>query len=137
MQNAPTRQNAVKRAAAWVLGIAYAAAWGIAGWLWTAPLTDLDYFFIPAARIALSGHPLLVYTVRFQDIIATDNGPLGLLPLTAVAAVASKLGWLDDERLRRMLVLAAFSIFCLLMAREAVGATDRLRRARLARSFRL
>ena len=115
------------RAATWTLGFSYAVVWAIAGWLWTGPLTDLDYFFFPAVRIALSGHPLLVYTVRFQGIIANDNGPLGLVPLTAVAAVASRLGWLDDERLRRMLVLAALSISSLLMAREAVTAIDRLR----------
>jgi hypothetical protein len=53
------------------------------------------------------------------------------VPLTAVAAVASRLGGPDDQRLRRTLVLAAFSIFTLLMAREAVAAIDRLRGANL------
>jgi hypothetical protein len=120
------------RAATWALGFIYAVIWGIAGWLWIEPLNDLDYFFFPAVRIALSGHPLLVYMARYQGTIANDNGPLGLVPLTAVAAVASGLGWLDDERLRRMLVLAAFSVFSLLMAREAVAAIDRLRGANLA-----
>ena len=115
----------------WALGFTYAGVWAIAGWLWRGPLTDLDYFFFPAVRIALSGHPLLVYTVRFRTVIANDNGPLGLVPLTAIAAVASRLGWLDDQRLRRTLVLAAFSIFTLLMAREAVAAIDRLRGANL------
>ena len=119
------------RIATWVLGFSYALAWGIVGWLWRGPLTDLDYFFLPAVRIALSGHPLLVYTVRFQTVIANDNGPLALVPLTVVAAVASRLGGPDAERLQRALVLAAFSIFTLLMAREAVGAIDRLRATRL------
>jgi hypothetical protein len=119
--------QALTRAVTWALGLAYALVWGIAGWLWIEPLNDLDYFFFPAVRIALSGHPLLVYMARYQGIIANDNGPLGLVPLTAVTAIASGLGWLDDERLRRMLVLAAFSVFSLLMAREAVGAIDRLR----------
>ncbi|HEV2014511.1 MAG TPA: hypothetical protein VGR77_11615 [Candidatus Dormibacteraeota bacterium] len=119
------------RAATWTLGFTYAVVWAIAGWLWTGPLNDLDYFSLPAVRIALSGHPLLVYTVRFQGIIANDNGPLGLVPLTAVDALAARLGWLDDERLRRMLILAAFSGFTLLMAREAVAAIDRLRGASL------
>ena len=127
----------VTRAATWALGFTYAIAWAIAGWLWRGPLTDLDYFFFPAVRIALSGHPLLVYTARFQAIIANDNGPLALVPLTAVAAVASRIGWLDDERLRRMLVLGAFSIFSLLMAREAVAAIDRLRGTSLAGVSRL
>jgi hypothetical protein len=129
--------GAVKRAATWALGLIYAVAWAMAGWLWTGPLNDLDYFFFPAVRIALRGHPLLIYSARFQEIIANDNGPLGLVPLTAVAAVASQLGWLGDDRLRRMLVLAAFSIFALLMAREAVAAIDRLRGTSLAGISRL
>ncbi len=129
--------KAVTRVATWALGLTYAVAWAIAGWLWTGPLNDLDYFFFPAVRIALSGHPLLVYTARFHEVIANDNGPLGLVPLTAVAAVASRLGWLDDERLLRMLVLGAFSIFTLLMAREAVAAIDRLRGTSLAGISRL
>jgi Gpi18-like mannosyltransferase len=69
--------------------------------------------------------------VRFQSIIANDNGPLALLPLTAVAAIASWLGR-DDTRLLHALVLAVFSIFTLLMSREAVAAIDRLRGASLA-----
>jgi hypothetical protein len=120
------------RAATWALGFGYAVGWAILGWLWSGPPTDLDYFFLPAVRIALSGHPLMVYTVRFHSVIANDNGPLGLLPLTAVMAVASRIGGPDDDRLHRALVLAAFSIFTLLMAREAVKAIDRLRGARLA-----
>src|SRR3989441_1547352 len=127
----------VKRAAMWALGLAYVVAWAIAGWLWNGPPSDLDNFFLPAVRIALSGHPLLIYTVRFQAIIANDNGPLGMVPLTAVAAVVSWFGWLDDERLRRMVIMGAFSIFSLLMAREAVAAVDRLRGARLAGLARL
>src|SRR5207245_8473950 len=126
----------VTRVAAWVLGFGYALAWAIIGWLWRGPLTDLDFFFLPAMRTVLSGHPLMVYTVRFQSIIANDNGPLGLVPLTAVGAIASWLGW-DDNRLLRALVLAAFSIFTLLMAREAVLAIDRVRGASLAGISRL
>jgi hypothetical protein len=122
----------VTRILTWALGFAYAAAWAILGWLWRGPPTDLDYFFLPAVRIALRGHALLVYTVRFQTVIANDNGPLGLVPLTALAAVASWLGWPDDQRLLRAFILAAFSIFTLLMAREAVKAIDRLRGAPLA-----
>jgi len=121
----------VTRIAAWILGFGYALAWAFLGLLWRGPLTDLDYFFLPAVRIALSGHPLLVYTVRFQAVIANDNGPLGLVPLTAIVAVTSRLGGPDDERLQRVVILSAFSIFTLLMAREAVAAIDRLRDASL------
>jgi hypothetical protein len=129
--------QAVTRVATWVLGVIYAAAWAVAGWLWNGPPSDIDNFFLPAARIALSGHPLLVYMARFQSIIANANGPLGLVPLTAVAAVAKWLGWLEDERRRRALIMAAFSIFSLLMAREAVAAIDRLRGVSLGGLTRL
>jgi hypothetical protein len=127
----------VTRVARWVFGFGYMAAWGIVGWLYWGPLTDLDFFFLPAVRIALSGHPLLVYTVRFQSVIANDNGPLGLVPITAVAAVVSWLGGGNDTRLLRAVMLAALSIFSLLMAREAVAAIDRLRGASLVGLSRL
>src|SRR6202171_1875847 len=127
----------VTRVARWVFGFGYVAAWGIVGWLYWGPLTDLDFFFLPAVRIALSGHPLLVYTVRFQSVIANDNGPLGLVPITAVAAIVSRLGGGDDTRLLRAVILAALSIFSLLMAREAVAAIDRLRGASLVGLSRL
>ncbi|MDQ6712755.1 MAG: hypothetical protein M3Z28_06145 [Candidatus Dormibacteraeota bacterium] len=127
----------MRRAATWALGIAYAAACAFAGWLWNGPPSDLDNFFLPAVRIALGGHPLMVYTARFQSVIANDNGPLGLVPLTPVAALLSWLGWLDDERLRRTLIMAALSIFSLLMAREAVAAIDRLRGVSLGGVSRL
>ena len=119
------------RAATWALGIGYAVVWAIAGWLWTVPPNDLDNFFLPAVRIALGGHPLLVYAVRYWAIIANDNGPLGLVILTPVVAVADRLGWMDDVGLRRLLILGAFSVFSLLMAREAVAAIDRMRGATL------
>jgi hypothetical protein len=127
----------VTRVAKWVFGFGYVAAWGIVGWLYWGPLTDLDFFFLPAVRIALTGHPLLVYTVRFQSVIANDNGPLGLAPVTAVAAVVSWLGGGNDTRLLRTVILSALSIFSLLMAREAVAAIDRLRGASLVGLSRL
>jgi hypothetical protein len=121
----------VTRAVTWALRFTYAIAWAILGWLWGGPPTDLDYFFLPAVRIALTGHPLMVYAVRFQTVIANDNGPLGLVPLTAVVAVTSRLAGANNERTQRAIILAAFSIFALLMAREAVAAIDRLRGASL------
>jgi hypothetical protein len=130
-QVAPTVNRALTRAATWALGFGYAGVWAIAGWLWTVPPNDLDNFFLPAVRIAMGGHPLLVYTVRYWSIIANDNGPLGLVTLTPVVAVADRLGWMDDVGLRRLLILGAFSVFSLLMAREAVAAIDRVRGATL------
>ena len=119
------------------LGIAYAALWSICGWLWRGPLNDLDYFFLPAARVVLGGHPLLVYSVRYLTIYANDNGPLVLVPLTAVTALGQWLGWLDNEQLRRLLFMGAFSVFILLMGREAVAAIDRLRVSRLSGLWRV
>lgn len=119
------------------LVLLYAAAWAIGGALWTSPPSDLDNFLLPASRIALDGHPLDIYRVRFQDIYPNDNGPVSLAPVTAVAGLASWLGWLADERFRRAIIAAAFSIFSLLMAREAVMAIDRLRGTRLAGRSRL
>jgi hypothetical protein len=113
------------------LGIAALVALYIFGWGATglAPInqTDLDAFFLPSARIALAGHPLQVYALRYDTLYPNANGPLSLVPLTAVAALAARLGWLDDIALRRMLVMAAFSVFSLLLAREGVAAVDRLR----------
>lgn len=113
------------------LGIAAFAALYIFGWGASALLpingTDLDAFFLPSVRIALAGHPLQVYSLRYDTLYPNANGPLSLVPLTAVAALAARLHWLDDAPLRRMLVMASFSIFSLLLAREGVAAVDRLR----------
>jgi hypothetical protein len=124
-------------AAVRVLGCAYVALWPLAGWLWHGPLNDLDYFFLPAARVALNGRPLFVYTVRYLTVYANDNGPLVLVPVTAVAALGQWLAWLDDEQMRRLLFMGAFSILILLMAREAVAAIDRLRGHRLGGRLRM
>jgi len=113
------------RAGIGLLVAVYILGWAVIGRM---PLnaTDLDVFFLPSARIALDGHPLLVYSLRYADLYPNANGPLALLPLTAVAAVIRQLGWLDNPELRRMLVMAAFAVFPLLMAREALLAVDRL-----------
>ena len=66
----------MNRAATWALSVAYAASWAIAGWLWNGPPSDLDNFFLPAVRIALGGHYLLVYMARFQDVIARGRQAL-------------------------------------------------------------
>ena len=124
--------SATRRTVVGGLILLYALAWAIGGALWASPPNDLDYYLLPASQIALHGHPLLIYDVRVQGFSPNDNGPVSLVPLTAVAALASWLGWLDNERLLRAIVVAAFSIFSLLMAREAVMAIDRLRGSRLS-----
>jgi hypothetical protein len=82
--------------------------------------SDLDVFFWPAAELAAHGHPLLIYTLQAGPY-TNANGPLALVPLTLVALVANALGWAADPQLRDGLALAAFSVFILLMAREAAG----------------
>lgn len=93
--------------------------------------TDLDAFFFPSARIALSGHPFDVYSLRYQLIYANANGPLGLVPLTLAAWLARAAGWLDDPLMRRAVVNAVFAPFTLLLAWEVVTAADRIRGAAL------
>ncbi len=88
--------------------------------------TDLDAFFLPSAQIALTGHPLHIYQTRYDLIYPNANGPFSLLPLTLVAWVAARLGWLSDPHLRRMLIDATFAVFPLLIGRELLLALDRL-----------
>ena len=114
----------------------YVCLWGASGLLTINP-TDFDVFFLPSARIALAGHPLDIYAVRYQVIYPNANGPLAILPLTLVAALAQRLGWLGNVYLRRMLIMAAFSVFSLLLGREALLAVDRLRGERLRGTARL
>lgn len=114
----------------------YVCLWGASGLLTINP-TDFDVFFLPSAHIALAGHPFDIYAVRYQVVYPNANGPLAILPLTLVAALAQWLGWLGNVYLRRMLVLAAFSVFPLLLGREALLAVDRLRGKRLEGTARL
>jgi len=107
-----------------LLAAAYVAGWSLCGWLWRGPLNDLEIFFLPAARVALSGRPLFVYAVRYLGVYANDNGPLVLIPVTAVAAIGQWLGWVGDQQLRRLLFMGAFSVLILLMTREALTAID-------------
>lgn len=108
-----------------VLAALYIALWAVTS-LQNMNETDLDAFFLPSAQIALGGYPLHVYQTRFDLIYPNANGPLSLLPLTLVAWVAARLGWLADPHLRRMLVDAAFAVFPLLIGRELLLALDRL-----------
>ncbi|MGH7764773.1 MAG: hypothetical protein ACREOM_10205 [Candidatus Dormibacteraceae bacterium] len=120
--------------AAWVL--VYAALWFSIGLLPMVP-TDLDLYFWPSAQTALAGHPLMPYAPGGQASNTNDNGPLALVPLTAVGAVVEALGWMQNVALRRALVQAVFSLFIVLMATEAVAAIERLRGARLRPRSRL
>jgi hypothetical protein len=99
-------------------------------WAWSGSFTlndtDFDVFFLPSARIALAGHPLHLYQVRYQGNYPNANGPLSLVPLTAVAWVAQHLGWLDSHEQRRALAMGVFAVFPLLLGREVLLTLDRL-----------
>jgi hypothetical protein len=113
----------------------YIAVWIAVAFL-PLPANDLDDVFWPSAKVALGGDPLMVYSVR-QGVHANANGPLALIPLTALGLVVRALGWLGEPYLRRAMALGLFSVFVLLMARESVGAIERLRGRRIEGSPRL
>ena len=94
------------------------------------PANDLDRVFWPSAKVALGGHPLLVYSVR-QNGYPNANGPVALIPLTAVGLVVRSLGWLDAPYARRAAAFALLSLLVLLMARESLAAVERLRGHRI------
>jgi hypothetical protein len=129
----------MKKTATLGLGALYVLGSAIAA----APIdvpNDLNVFFLPSAAIALAGHPLSVYAVRSVTTLATyanANGPLSLVPLTAVAWLIQRFGWLGHLRPENLIVTAAFSVFTFWMAIEAIRAIERCRALPLSRWARL
>ena len=119
---------------AWV--VPYVALWFGVGLTPIQP-TDMDIFFWPAARVAVDGHPLLVYTFRGDALYPNANGPVSLLPLGALGAVLNAFHAYDSQPWRRALALALFSVFFLLMSREAMRAIERMRGVALTGVARL
>ena len=120
------------------LVLLFAAIWFAVGFIPIVP-TDLDIFFWPSAQAALAGHALSAYSQTPLDQYpnVNQNGPLSLVPLTAIGFVVRVLGLMDSLHLRRAITLAFFSLFILLMAREGVAAIDRLRGKRVEGMARL
>jgi hypothetical protein len=116
--------------------VPYVALWTGVGLLPFQP-TDLDLFFWPSARIAVNGHLFSVYAAGGQALYPNANGPVSLLPLSALGVLLNAVGWLDASAPRRGIALGVFCLFILLMAREAVAAIDRLRGTSLIPSVRL
>jgi hypothetical protein len=104
----------------------YMALWFVVGLLPIQP-TDLDIFFWPSAKLAVTGHPLLVYAAAGHDPYPNANGPLALVPLSVVGLFLNMFGWLDAATQRRAAALVVFSVFLLLMTRESVAAIERVR----------
>lgn len=129
----------MKRAAALGLVALYALGFGVSALFVTNP-TDLDAFFLPSARIAAAGHPLTVYSVRLntgQAPYANANGPLSLVPLTALAWLGDRLGSLGRFGWDHYLAIVFFALVTVWMASEALRAIDRLRGRRLRGWWRL
>ena len=118
--------------------VAFVAVWFAVGFVPIVP-TDLDIFFWPSAQAALAGHPLAAYSQTPLDQYpnVNQNGPLALVPLTAIGFVVRAFGLMDSLHLRRAITFAFFSLFILLMAREGVAAIDRLRGKRIEGRARL
>lgn len=87
--------------------------------------SDLERFYIPAALVALRGQPLFIYSASHLHSYPLANGPLSIAPLVLALAIASGLGWLRSVALTRLTVMAIYSVFPLLLAREAVHTIDR------------
>ena len=106
--------------------VVYMAAWAAVALL-PIPANDIDAFFWPSARVALAGHPLQIYQPLGHALYPNANGPLSMAPLVLAGTVIQAVGAADAMQLRRAVILAFFSLFILLMAREAVATVDRLR----------
>lgn len=132
----PAPLSAAERVGVAVLVLLYAGFWALSGAA-VAGETDLDAFFFPSALIAASGDVFGIYKVRFMDYYPNANGPLSQVPLTLVALSLKAFGHEAHRSVRVTWTMVAFSPFCLLMAREAVLACDRILGARIAGPRRL
>lgn len=107
-----------------LLAIVYVVGWSALATIHPQP-NDLTRFYIPAALVALHGRPLDIYSVSHQQTYPLANGPLSVAPLTLALALAGWLGWLRSLALTRLVVVAVYSVFSLLLAREALLVIDR------------
>jgi hypothetical protein len=102
------------------LVVLYIVAWALSPLVVKTTPSDLDIYFWPSAETAVGGHPLLIYSAHIHDIYPNANGPLGLVLLVPVAAIANSLGWADNLGLRAGLTDAVVALFVLLLAHEAI-----------------
>jgi branched-subunit amino acid transport protein AzlD len=116
-QNVPVTSRAVIAG----LGVAYVAASTVTPLVLKTTPSDLDLYFWPSAETIVSGHPLLIYSTNPHAIFFNDNGPVGLIPLVPIAALANALGWAGSLAGRAALTGAVVSLFVILLAYQAVG----------------
>lgn len=119
----------------WVLGGTALIAAGYVGAIGESD-NDLSAFFLPAARLALGGHPLAIYTVQ-TDGIPPDDGPLSILGLAALTRLAGIFGITPGTAVLRAVIAIACAILALLAGREAWLAVERLRGATLSWGLRM
>jgi hypothetical protein len=117
-----SRQNAAvgRRAVTAGLALLYVAVWGFASLALKTTPSDLDLYFWPSAQTIVAGHPLLVYASHAHDVYPNANGPLGLVPLVPIVALAHALGWAGNLGARAALADAMTSIFILLLGYQAM-----------------
>jgi hypothetical protein len=102
------------------LGAVYVAASTVSPLVLKTTPSDLDLYFWPSAQTVLAGHPLLIYSTNPHAIFFNDNGPVGLIPLVPIAALANALGWAGSLAGRAALTGAVVSLFALLLSYQAV-----------------
>jgi hypothetical protein len=102
----------------------YGAAWVVISLVLKTTRTDLDFYFWPSAETAASGHPLLIYSAFGHDVSPNANGPLGLVPLIPVVALANALGWAGNIAARSALTGVVVSVFAMLLAWQVVRLVD-------------
>jgi hypothetical protein len=102
------------------LGAVYVAASAVTPLVLKTTPSDLDVYFWPSAETVVSGHPLAIYSATLNPIVFNDNGPVGLIPLVPIAALANALGWAGSLAGRAALTGAMVSLFVLLLAYQTV-----------------
>src|ERR1700688_2402363 len=116
------------------LVVLYVAAWALSPLVVKTTPSDLDIYFWPSAETVVNGHPLLIYSAHIRDMYPNANGPLGLVLLVPVAALANTLGWADNLGLRAGLTDLVVALFAVLLAHQTIV---RIRRERRVVEWRL
>jgi hypothetical protein len=114
-QNVPVTSRAVTVG----LGAVYVAASTVTPIVLKTTPSDLDLYSWPSAETVVAGHPLLIYSTASHAVF-NDNGPVGLIPLVPIAALANVLGWAGSLTGRAALTGAVASLVVLLLAYQAV-----------------
>jgi hypothetical protein len=105
------------------VGVAFVAASIVSPLVLKTTPSDLDLYFWPSAETIVNGHPLLIYSAHLHDMYPNANGPLGLVPLIPVVALANALGWASSLAGRASIAGAVVSLAVLLLAYQVVGFT--------------